>query len=201
MSAERNYENLLLISDALRVFLLGVALLLLGTVGFRFLENAPWLDSFYMTFITITTVGGREVVPPSPTGKILIVFLVMAGVTLGYMTAAVVGRAVLTNFVFRTRKRMQKVIDGLSDHVILCGYGRLGQIVRKELEGLNKKFVIIEAEKDTSRQLAEEQLLHIHGDATEEDVLLQAGVKHCSGVIAAIGSDAGTVSPTQGIRQ
>ena len=193
MSAGRNYETLLWRSDALRVFLLGSALVLFGTFGFRFLEDAPWLDSFYMTVITITTVGIGVVTSPSPMGKILIVILVLAGVTLGYMTAAILGRAVLTNFVFRTRKRMHKVIDGLSDHIILCGYGRLGQIVREELEALGKKFVIIEIEKDTARLLAEEQLLHIHGDATEDEVLLQAGVERCSGVIAAIGSDAGNV--------
>lgn len=193
MSAERNYETLLLRSDALRVLLLGSALVLFGTFGFRVLEDAPWLDSFYMTVITITTVGVGVVTSPSPMGKILIVTLVLAGVTLGYMTAAILGRAVLTNFVFRTRKRMHKVIDGLSDHVILCGYGRLGQIVREELEALGKKFVIIEIAKDTARLLAEEQLLHIHGDATEDEILLQAGVERCSGVIAAIGSDAGNV--------
>jgi voltage-gated potassium channel len=193
MAPGRNYESELLRKDVFRALGFGFALLAYGTAGFRLIEGASLLDSLYMTVITVTTVGFQEVTPASASGKILIFTLLGFGALFGYFMATVIGRAILRNFVLRQNKRMQKHIDRISDHVVLCGHGRIGQIVRQELEQSNKHFVVVESDKKVLRELSQEGILFVEGDATEEETLLEAGVDRAAGVIAAIGSDAGNI--------
>ncbi len=177
----------------MRVLLLLGAVLTLGTAGYIWIEGQSFADSLYMTMITVTTVGFGEVFPLSEAGRWFTILLVCAGVATGFAAAGVLGRAVLSNFPLRARKRMQKAIEQLSDHVILCGNGRLGQIVRQELELARRPFVVIESDEEVFHQLAEQRVMCIHGDATEDAILRAAGVERAAGVIAAIGSEAGNV--------
>ena len=201
MPVNSNYETRLQQKELARVLLLLSGVLVLGTLGYAWIEGWSILDSLYMTVITVTTVGFGEVIPLSDAGRWFTILLVCAGVATGFAAAGVLGRAVLSNSPLRARKRMQKAIDQLSDHVILCGHGRLGHIVRRELELAERPFVVVESDEDVFHNLAEERVMCIQGDATEEAVLRAAGVERAAGVIAAIGSEVGNVFITLTTRE
>jgi len=176
-----------------RLVSLLVAVLTLGTLGFMLLEGWSLRESLYMTVITVTTVGFGEVRALTPPGEVFTMVLIFAGFTTFSYGAVVVGRALLINLPARQRKRMQKSIDALSGHVVLCGFGRLGQIVRRELEAAGQQFVVLDHDPEVIAALGEEGLLALQGDATHEEVLARAGVARASGVIAAVHSDADNV--------
>ncbi len=201
MNPGGSYEQRLRRREFHRLLLLATAVIGGGTLGLHLIEDWTFFDSFYHTIITISTVGFGEMKPLSPGGRLLTIFLIVGGLTTTYLFASLIGNSVLANFNLRTARRMQKVIDELSGHAILCGYGRLGQIVRRELERLGHDYVVIEDSMAGCDRLEREQRLYLNGDATDEQVLLRAGIERAEGLIAAIGSDAGNVFITLTARQ
>ena len=111
MPVNSNYETRLQQKELARVLLLLSGVLVLGTLGYAWIEGWSILDSLYMTVITVTTVGFGEVIPLSDAGRWFTILLVCAGVATGFAAAGVLGRAVLSNSPLRARKRMQKAID------------------------------------------------------------------------------------------
>ena len=165
-----------------------------GTGGFMLLEESmTFLEAFYMTVVTVTTVGFAEVIPETDAGRMFTIVVVAAGVGTGYVAAGVLGRTLISNLTRREAKRMEKVINSMNGHVVLCGFGRLGNIVRKELQAAGKDFVIVEKDPSIAESLQPTGIPFLHADATEEASLRRAGVSRSCGVIAAIGSDAGNV--------
>jgi voltage-gated potassium channel len=136
-------------------FLLGIVLI--GTVGYRIVENYSWLDALYMTIITLSTVGYREVHPLSPRGQIFTMALLVTGVgILFYTVIAIFEKVVEGEFqqVFG-RRRMQRQIEALTEHYIVCGFGRIGEILCRELASKPVPFVVIERMKSGRVQLRE----------------------------------------------
>lgn len=181
--------------------LLGVGLLATGTVGYMLVEGWTPLKALYMTVITITTVGFGEEEPLSTTGKIFTMALILGGVTAGGLAASTVGTALLANVPGWRRRRMEKIAENMSGHVILCGYGRLGEIVRKELELAGCTFIVVDNDPDTVEELLAVKVNCLLGDATDEEILMKARVDRASGVIAALASDADNVFVTMSARQ
>ncbi len=171
----------------------------LGTFGFWLIEGgeATLFDCFYMTIITLSTVGYGEVIPLDVPGRIFSAVLIVFGMgSLIYF-----GSTVLAFWVefdlrgVRRRKRMQKTIDRLSNHIVVCGIGVTGHQVVRDLLESGTPFVIIDVDHDKITHVCEmhpgaaEVIPYVHGDATEDWVLKQAGIERASGVVAALRND------------
>ncbi len=166
-----------------------------GVVGYHVLEDYTWLEALYMTVMTLSTVGFREVRPLSSTGQIFTILLIAGGLGVVFYTAvAVVERVVAGEFqqVFE-RRRMQKKISVLSGHYLVCGFGRIGEVVCRELASKPVPFVVIEQNEERGRTAEAAQYLILQGDATDEKTLIAAGVRQAKGLFAALATDAGNV--------
>jgi voltage-gated potassium channel len=159
-----------------------------GVGGFMIIEHYTLLDALFMTVITVSTVGYQEVAPLSNEGKVFAMILIVTN--LGLFTYAI---SAFTSFFldgeFRNHlkiRKMERSIGALRGHIILCGYGRNGRAAANILRQHNKPFIVIE------KQLSDRQHIqyHIEGDATSEDVLMEAGIVHASAVIITLPVDA-----------
>ena len=175
--------------------ILTVALILIGTGGYMIIEGWPFSDAIYMTIITLATVGYGEVHQVSGGGRIFTIFLIVSGV--GYFMYVV---GLLVQFlvedrirVILGRRKLDKQIARLKDHYIICGYGRIGRVLAHFLTERYLNVVIIE--KNESRQAAmdDDGVLYLLGEATDENLLLRAGIKDAKGLITAVATDADNV--------
>ncbi len=172
--------------------ILGILILiLLGTMGYLLIEKMVFIDALYQSVITITTVGFKEVKPFSQTGKIFTIFYLIFGLGFVSYTILTIGQRVfeITLFSFLTRRR-KRGLRKMEDHFIICGFGRLGQFVSKELEKEKKKFIVIEKEPEGIDVLKGKNYAFIEGDAREEEILIKAGVKKAKGIACLLGNDA-----------
>jgi len=174
--------------------LLGVVLII-GTVGYSVIEGWSFFDAFYMTVITLSTVGFREVYDLSYGGKLFTILLVIGGVATVTLLMSTFGRMIVEGEFRRVlwRQKVDKTIDKLSNHFILCGYGRVGREVAKNFTHVRAPFVVVEKEEPVIRQLDQEGLAYVLGDATVEEVLLRAGLLRAKGVVTALENDADNV--------
>ena len=175
--------------------ILTASLVLIGTSGYMIIEGWPVSDAIYMTIITLATVGYGEVHQVSGVGRIFTIFLIVAGV--GYFMYVV---GLLVQFlvedrirVILGRRKLDKQIAKLKEHYIICGYGRIGRVLARYLTERYLNVVIIE--KNESRQAAmdEDGVLYLMGEATDESLLLRAGIKDAKGLITAVATDADNV--------
>lgn len=179
--------------SGLRKGLVGIALVLIfGTAGYSYIEGWDWLDSFYMTVITISTVGHTEVHPLSDIGRLFTTLLIFTGVgVMAYCLTRVAEflfQRSLTNVL--GRRVMMKKIAQMKQHAIICGYGRTGSRVVAELQAANKPFVVIEEDEELVRRMEEQGIPCILGDATEEETLDTANICEADSLVAALESDA-----------
>lgn len=174
--------------------ILAVGLIILvitfGASGYMLIEGWSFLDALYMTITTLTTVGFREVHELSEAGMIFTLVLIMVGVgTVLYALSA--GAQIIIEGELQElfgRKRLEKKIKGIKDHYIICGYGRMGRIICRELRGEKASFVIIE--KDPAKGVCAGDTLIMNGDATSDDSLRDAGIERARGLISVLPTDA-----------
>ncbi|ACD83418.1 potassium channel family protein [Candidatus Methylacidiphilum infernorum] len=166
-------------------------LLFTGALGYRFIEKISLLDSIYMTVITLSTVGYKEVVPLSIPGKIFTIFLIVSGVSLaGYSASTAL--AYFSSGEWKEdieRKRRDKMIRKLTNHYIVCGYGRTGRYVVEELKAEGKSYVIIDTDPEKISHLSARGELAILGSGSDEEVLIEAKIKEAKGVAAVTSID------------
>lgn len=179
-------------SQVLWSFILLIAILIIGMVGYRVIEEMPWIDALYMTVISVSTVGFGEVKPLSFTGKLFTTGLIV--MSLGAFAFIVTN---LTRYFFENIlsnrfkiKKVKKKIDRLKGHVIVCGYGRNGQQSVLELAGHRKDFVILESDPERIEVLENQDYLFLEGDATNEEILLEAGLERAEALITTLPNDA-----------
>ncbi len=168
-------------------------LLTFGTGGYMVIERWSFFDALYMTVITVTTVGYGEVRPLDTEGRIFTIFLVLFGVgTAIYLLTTIVAIVIEGDLgaAFGVT-RMKSRIEQLNDHAILCGYGRVGEEIAREFVERGVDFVIVENNPETVQRAMESGYLLIHGDASVDDVLIEAGVKRARTLLAASDSDSG----------
>lgn len=175
-------------------------ILILGSLAYHFIERVNFLDSIYMTVITLTTVGFREVARFSTTGKILTMILALFSLVL---IAGMVG--VVNYFLFSGElkkiyrsSRMRTKVDRIKKHYILCGADEVGQEVIKEFMRDKAGFVVVDKNKDALEQLSElyRDMLWVWGDATDEQILRKAGTDRARGMVLALPSDADVLFTT-----
>jgi len=174
----------------LQVLALVAFLIAAGTIGYVVIEGWRWLDAVYMTVTTITTVGYREIHPLSKGGMIFTIFLIVGGVgTMLYALSA--GAKVILEGELKEsfwRRTLEKKIKELSGHYIICGYGRMGKIIARELKGEGVRFLVIE--KNPAPGEEREDILVLTGDATRDTILRSAGIEKARGLISVLPSDA-----------
>jgi len=168
-------------------------LMLVGTMGYMIIESYPLIDAFYMTVITIATVGYGEVHPLSTEGRVFTAFLIITSFgTFAYAVSAI------TRFVtdgefnrFFKNKKLNAAIEKLSEHVIICGYGRNGRQAAHILKKHDKRFVVIERDEKITGILTHKfSDLVLSGDATQDEVLLEAGIMRATALITTLPEDA-----------
>jgi len=176
-------------------FLLAICFVVIGTTGYMIIEGWSLLDAVYMTVITLTTVGYREVHAVSDFGKIYTILLILSGVTFFlYVAGAVVQFMVEGRIrIILGRRSLEKKIDRLKDHYIVCGYGRIGRVLCKRLKSRPIDVVVIENDRDLIPVMDEDKMLYISGDASNEINLNKAGIKRAKGLIAALATDTDNV--------
>jgi voltage-gated potassium channel len=174
-----------------RPALLLLLVLLYGTLGYTVVEHWDPLDSFFMTVITLSTVGYGEVHRLSTPGKIFTVTLIVVGI--GTMLYALgVFAEMLTDgdlAKWRRERRLESRVAALRDHFIICGYGRIGTRVLGELEREGMPSIAIDNSPDAVTRLRQEDRLFIEGDAASEEILQRAGISRARGLISAVDSD------------
>ena len=174
---------------------IGVMLLLVmagGTVGYHYIEGWPWFDGFYMVVTTLTTIGYQEVHPLSHAGRVFNVFVILSGVSLLALGVGALSQALLEFELqsFFGRRRMEREIGRLDGHYIICGLGRVGRSVARELARKPVPFVILENNEAKRQRFATENWLVLAGDATQEPALRQAQIDRARGLVAATTTDA-----------
>src|ERR1700746_1476501 len=181
----RIFRNLKLIALAL------ATLTLIGMAGFHYIEGWSWFDGFYMVVTSFTTIGYQEVHPLSHAGRVFNVVLILAGVSLVFLGIGSLTQALLEFSLtsFFGRRRMEREIDRLKDHYIICGAGRVGRSAARELARKPVPFVIVEANEAKAARFANDWLMLV-GDATQEQTLRQVHIERARGLVAATTTDA-----------
>jgi voltage-gated potassium channel len=177
------------------IALLTLAVTVVGTAGYVLIEGWSWWDAFYMTMITITTVGYREVHPLSRAGEAFTVVIILGGVgTFFYaftqFTALIAGGQLMAR---GERRRHARMLDNLTDHFILCGFGRMGEIIAREFARQGVPFVVIERNPDRVHAAMEQGFVAVEADASNEDVLRRVHIDRAKGLVAAVSTDAENV--------
>jgi len=177
------------------VALLIAVVMIVGTAGYMLIEGWGWFDAFYMTAITITTVGYLEVHPMSTAGRLFTVFILFTGVGL-FFYAFTLFMALLAGGTLvqrRDRKRLARMLEKLDDHFILCGFGRMGAIIAREFARQSVPFVVIERSAERMHVAMDLGYLAVEADASNEDVLRRVGIDRARGFVAAVSTDAENV--------
>jgi len=179
--------------------LFAVALLVLiiagGMAGYMAIEGWGAWDAFYMTIITVTTVGYREVHDLSRPGQAFTVVLLVSGVGAALYTFTLLATVVVEGGLPKRllRRRHQRMLETITDHFIICGYGRIGSIVAQQFRRQRIPYVVIERSADRVQTAIDEGALGVEADASREDVLKRCGIDRARGLIAAVGTDAENV--------
>ena len=179
------FRNLKLIGAAL------VVVTLIGMTGFHYIEGWSWFDGFYMVITTFSTIGYQEVHPLSHAGRIFNVVLILAGVSLVFLGIGSLTQALLEFSLrkFFGRRKMEREIDRLKDHYIICGAGRVGRSAARELARRPAPFVIVEQNEAKAARFANNWLMLV-ADATQEQTLRQVHIERARGLVAATTTDA-----------
>lgn len=178
------------------------ALILVGTLGFLLIEGKSLLDSLYLTVITLTTVGYGDVKPDTDAGKVFTMFLALGGIFTLFYTAAETIRMVVGGEmrIALERQRMERSLAEQKDHMIVCGFGRMGRLVCKEFSAQKIPFVVIERQAEQLENFRMPLGLALHGDATLDEVLRKAGVGQARALVSLVASDADNLYITMSAR-
>ena len=165
--------------------------ILVGVAGYTLIDGWDLLDSFYMVIITISTVGYTEVHPQGAAGRLFTSGLILVGVGTLLYGFGVFAETLTDNAfgTYRRERQLQRELDRLRDHFIICGYGRIGTQIVAEFENHKVSYVVIDQTDEALERIRAEGRLHIEGDASKEEILKLAGIERARGLISAVDSD------------
>ncbi len=187
-----------------RGLLLLVLVLIMGTLWFSLMEeDFTVVEALYMTVITVSTVGFKEVHELDPSGQIFVVVLIIISLSVLTYTLGAVGRVVIEGSIQRYlgRQRMMREVEKLRGHYLICGHGRMGDILCEELQREGAPFVVIEADPEQAELLIEKGYRVVLGDATEDAVLKKAGVTRAKGLVAVVSNNVNNLYITLSARE
>jgi voltage-gated potassium channel len=174
------------------------ALLVLGSLGYVFIEGWSFFDALFMTITTLTTVGYGEVHPQSMMGRAYTMVLILAGVGVMLYIVGAMAKVVVEGEIQEAlgKRKFRRHMKKIKDHYIICGFGRLGTIIARQLSHARIPVVVVENNPDLISVLEAQGYPFVAGDATREEVLLEAGIERAKGLVAVLHSDAGNVYVT-----
>ena len=180
-----------------------IFLLFAGIVGFKYISGYSWTDAIYMTVITITPVGYTDVEALDHQSKIFIIGLILSSaIILAYALKVISEYMISKNNINEFKqKKMQKKINALSEHVIICGYGRNGRQAAKKLQSHQRNFVVIDKDETVFQNIENNDFAYITGDANEDEVLIRAGINSATCLICALPNDSENVFVVLSARQ
>lgn len=166
--------------------------MIIGILGFRFFADYSWVNALYMTVITISTVGFGEAVPLNDAGKLFTVFLIITSAVIFAYSISVITEYIFSknNLEKSQQRKLQKMISKLESHIIIVGYGRNGKQAADKLLAHNKSFVIIEKNREIIERYQSDDMVFLEGNATEDGVLIEAGIKKAACLICTLPEDA-----------
>ncbi len=172
-------------------FTLLAIVIVIGVAGYMLIEGWDLLDSFFMVIITISTVGYTEVHPQGAAGRLFSSGLIVVGVATMLYGFGVFAETLTDNAFgrYRRARQLQRDLDHLSAHFIICGYGRIGTQIVAEFETHKVPYVVIDQTEEALERIRAEGRLHIEGDASREEILKQAGIERARGLVSAVDSD------------
>ena len=180
------------ISIALSVL---VIVFFIGSVGYHFIEGMNFFDGFYMTFITITTIGFAELTNLSPAGRVLTMIIFVMGIGVISYIASQTTQLIFESEIFRKRA-MKKQLEKMEQHYIVAGYGRIGHRIAEVLEEANIPIVVIENRESSIERIRDDRLLYVEGNAQDEEILKEAGIERAKGLICTLSRDQDNVFVT-----
>ncbi len=185
------------------VVMILVVVIIFGTVGYSVIERWPLLDALYMTFITLSTVGFKEVYALSPAGRMFTILLIVVGVVGAAYTLRVLGEWIVEGEMKKLlgRRKMQKGLKELVDHYIVCGFGRVGRRVAQELCNRRVPFVVIDNDLQRIEQAEKDRFMFVQGDSTADQTLVDAGIERAKALITAVANEADGVFIVLSARQ
>ena len=165
---------------------------LIGTIGYMMIEGWSFLDSFYMTLITVSTIGYGETHKLTEAGRVFTSLFIMAGLGASLYTFSKMGQIIFEGELlkFIGERKMKNEVEKLNDHYIICGFGRIGETVAKGLTEKNKDFVVIDNLPEKVTEVKAKGYKFISGDATDEDTLKSAGIDRASTLLSMLPTDA-----------
>ncbi len=178
-----------------RFLILGLALaatLVIGTVGFTVIDGFPPFDAFYLTLITMTTVGYSEIHPLSQAGRVFNSFLIAFGVATIFIAIGAMAQTIIEQEFGDElgKRRTKRMIENLKDHFIICGYGRVGRGAAAELAHAGVPFVVVDNSPERVERAHQAGTLAMVADSTRDDTLHAAGIERARGLVAALATDA-----------
>ncbi|MCP4291295.1 MAG: potassium channel protein [bacterium] len=180
-----------------------VLVIALGVLWFMAMEGFSFMDALYMTIITVSTVGFNEVHVLDISGRIFVLVLIVTGLTVMTYTLGAVGKVIIEGSIqhYLGRQRMNREVENLKNHYMVCGHGRMGNILCEELQREGVDFVVIEQDPDKAQKLIEKGYLVVKGNATEDHVLETAGVRRAKGLVAVVSNNVNNLYITLSARE
>jgi len=172
-----------------------VIVFIIGSVGYHLIEDMRFFDGFYMTFITITTIGFSEIETLSEMGRLFTVIIFMMGIGVISYIASQTTQLIFESEIFRKRA-MTKQLEKMEQHYIVAGYGRIGHRIAEVLKEANIPLVVIENRESSIQRLRDDKMMYVEGDAQDEDILKKAGITRAKGLICTLSRDQDNVFVT-----
>ena len=174
---------------------LAFIILVIGTLGYMVVEDWSFMDALYMTVITVSTVGFGEVRQVDQVGRIFTIFIVLTGVGFSVYVAGAVVQFMVEGQIRRImgRRRLDQKLKRLKSHYIICGYGRIGSVLVRKLHRKIADVVVVDNNPDLTAAMAEDGVLCVEGDATEEATLIKAGIERAKGLVSVLATDTDNV--------
>ena len=193
-----NSSKNLILSVCIAVFII-----IAGSAGYMVIEGWNWVDAVYMTVITLATVGFGEVHEIGTIGRIYTIILILMGVSFFVFVAGSVVQFMVEGRILTImgRRKLDKKINRVKNHYIVCGYGRIGRVICKHLKTRPMDVVVIERSEDQIPIMEEDGVLYLCEEATEESALIKAGIKRAKGLVASLATDIDNVFLTLTARQ
>jgi voltage-gated potassium channel len=183
----------LIFTSKLKIALLILLIVVvIGTIGFHGIEKWSLIDSFYTTMTTLSTVGYGDYTPKTTQGKVFTVFIIILGVGTMLYSFGLISETVMEGRLRRLlgRDKLKKMIDKMNNHYIICGCGRIGHLICRELAAEKAPYVVIDNNPEVIQKIQDEGFTYCRGDAKQDKTLIEAGIKKAKGIICVLPSDA-----------